>query len=106
MAAAPVRAFPAEAIPYLGIAVLITGTAFELYEACQNIRDLEWLYSELGLDEAPPEDALTAACDPQLLSATAVWKSVKGEADTWYGSVFGDGWPRNERSSERGRFRL
>ncbi len=86
-----IAAIPAEAIPYLGIAVLITGTAYELYEACQSIQDLEELYGELGLDEAPSEDAVTAACDPQLPSATAVWESVKGETDAWYDSVFGEG---------------
>lgn len=69
-----------EAIPYLGIAVLITGTAYELYEACQSIKDPEELYGELGLDEAPREDVMAAACDPQLPSAGAVWGSVKGEA--------------------------
>lgn len=86
-----IAAIPGEAIPYLGIAVLIAGTSYELYEACQSIKDLEALYGELGLDEAPPEDAVTAACDPQLPSAAAVWESVRGEADSWYGSVFGEG---------------
>ena len=82
---------PAEAIPYLGIAVLITGTAYELYEACQSIKDLEELYGDLGLNESPPEDAMTAACDPQLPSASVVWESVKGQADTWLESVVGEG---------------
>ncbi len=67
-----VAAIPGEAIPYLGIAVLIGGTAYELYEACQSIRDLETLYSDLGLDETPPEDAITAACNPQLPGALSV----------------------------------
>ena len=84
-----IAAIPAEAIPYLGIAVLITGTAYELYEACQSIKDLEELYGDLGMDEAPPEDAMTAACDPQLPSASAVWESVRGEADIWVESVVG-----------------
>ncbi|NQY03407.1 MAG: hypothetical protein HRT76_09130 [Halieaceae bacterium] len=86
-----VAAIPAEAIPYLGIAVLITGTAYELYEACQSVQDLEILYDALSLNESPPEGAVSAACDPVLSSASSVWDSVKDQADTWYGSVLGEG---------------
>ena len=85
-----VAAIPAEAIPYLGIAVLITGTAYELYEACQSVQDLEILYDALSLNESPLV-AVSAACDPVLPSASSVWDSVKDQADTWYGSVLGEG---------------
>lgn len=73
-----IAAIPGEAIPYLGVAVLIAGTTYELYEACQSVRDLETLYKELGLDEAPPEDAISAACDPQLPDASEVWEQIVG----------------------------
>ncbi|EED34862.1 conserved hypothetical protein [Luminiphilus syltensis NOR5-1B] len=82
-----VAAIPAEAIPYLGIAALIGGTAYELYEACQSIKDLDELYGELGLDEAASEGAIAAACNPQLPNPTAVWESVKGNTDTWLESA-------------------
>lgn len=73
-----IAAIPGEAIPYLGVAVLIAGTTYELYEACQSVRDLETLYTELGLDEAPPEDAVSAVCDPQLPDASEVWEQIVG----------------------------
>ena len=53
MAAKSIAAIPAESIPIIGVAVLIADTGYELYAACETMRELDELYLELGLaDEA------------------------------------------------------
>ncbi|TDG11418.1 hypothetical protein E2F43_18730 [Seongchinamella unica] len=81
-----IAAIPGEAIPYLGVAVLIAGTSYELYEACESLRDLETLYAELGLDDKPPEATLSAVCDPQLPDAGEVWEQITSTVDGYLGS--------------------
>ena len=44
VAAKSIAAIPAEAIPFLGVAVLIADTGYELYAACETMRDLDELY--------------------------------------------------------------
>jgi hypothetical protein len=43
-----IAAIPAESIPFIGVAVLIADTGYELYAACETVRELDRLYSELG----------------------------------------------------------
>ena len=54
----------AEAIPFLGVAVLIADTGYELYAACETMRDLDELYLELGLQEEASGDAIHTVCNP------------------------------------------
>ena len=42
----------------------------------QRLRDLETLYGELAVDEQPPEDAISAACDPQLPKIDKLWEPI------------------------------
>jgi hypothetical protein len=51
LAAASLAAIPAESKPIIGVSVLISGTAYELYAACESLRDLEQLYAEMDLAE-------------------------------------------------------
>ena len=44
-----ITAIPAESIPFIGVAVLIADTGYELYAACETVRDLDQLYSDLGM---------------------------------------------------------
>ena len=44
IATASLAAIPAESIPFIGVSVLISGTACELYTACESLRDLQQLY--------------------------------------------------------------
>jgi hypothetical protein len=54
VAAKSIAAIPAESIPFIGVAVLIADTGYELYAACESIRDLDQLYSDMGMaDESP-----------------------------------------------------
>lgn len=66
LAAASLAAIPAESIPFIGVSVLIAGTAYELYAACESLRDLQQLYSEMDMAEEVPEDVMVGICDPML----------------------------------------
>ena len=69
VAAASVAAIPGEAIPFLGVGILIAGTAYELYEACESMKDLDEIYAGLGMDEEVPGDVVREVCgsEPGLL---------------------------------------
>jgi hypothetical protein len=76
VAAKSIAAIPAEAIQFLGVAVLIADTSYELYTACETVRDLDQLYGELGMDEDTSEDVMHSVCDPALPDAGEVWDGV------------------------------
>ena len=82
-----IAAIPAESIPLIGIAVLIADTSYELYAACETIRDLDELYGSLGIVDQSPEDAVHAACDPELPDPEQVWRSVLDQSEEWWQSV-------------------
>lgn len=83
VAAKSIAAIPAEAIPFVGVAVLIADTGYELYAACETMRDLEELYLELGVQEKVSGDAIHAACNPRLPDAGAVWDGVVAKSGEW-----------------------
>lgn len=62
VAVASVTAIPAEAIPLLGVGVLVAGTAYELYEACESMKDLEEFYAGLGMEDEVPGDVVREVC--------------------------------------------
>ena len=66
VAAASVAAIPGEAIPLLGIGILVAGTAYELYEACESMRDLEEFYAGLGMADEVPGYVLREVCEGDL----------------------------------------
>ena len=66
VAAASVAAIPAEAIPFLGVGVLVAGTAYELYEACESMKDLDELYAGLGMADELPGDVVREVCEVEL----------------------------------------
>jgi hypothetical protein len=66
VAAKSIAAIPAESIPFIGVAVLIADTGYELYAACETVRDLDQLYVDLGVEGEAPEDAMHSICDPEL----------------------------------------
>ena len=63
VAAASVVAIPAEAIPVLGVGVLVAGTAYKLYEACESMLDLEDLCADLGMADEVPGDVVREVCE-------------------------------------------
>ena len=66
VAAKSIAAIPAESIPFIGVAVLVADTGYELYVACETVRDLDQLYGELGMEEEATDDAMHSVCDPEL----------------------------------------
>lgn len=63
VAAASIASVPAEAIPFLGVGVLVAGTAYELYEACESMKDLGELYAGLGMEHEVPRDVVREVCE-------------------------------------------
>jgi hypothetical protein len=64
-----IAAIPAESIPFIGVAVLIADTGYELYAVCETVRDLDQLYVDLGMADDVGEDAMHYVCDPDLSDA-------------------------------------
>jgi hypothetical protein len=76
IAAKSIAAIPAESIPFLGVAVLIADTSYELYAACETVTDLDQLYGDLGIEGESTDDVLHTVCDPELPDAGEVWDGV------------------------------
>ena len=83
VSAKSIAAIPAESIPFIGVAVLIADTGYELYAACETVKDLDQLYSEVGMVEEVPGDAMHSVCDPELPEAGEVWGGVVGKSGEW-----------------------
>ena len=66
VAAKSIAAIPAASIPFIGVAVLIADTGYELYAACESIRDLDELYSDMGIEDEVPDDVMHSVCNPKL----------------------------------------
>lgn len=69
VAAASVAAIPAESLPIIGISVLVAATAYELYEACESMKDLDELYAGRGMEDEVPGGAVGKVCNPNLPAA-------------------------------------
>ena len=76
VAAKSIAAIPAESIPFIGVAMLIADTSYELYAACETVRDMDQLYKELGMEDEASDDAMHSVCNPQLPDAADVWRGV------------------------------
>lgn len=75
-AAANIGSLPAEAIPYLGWAVVVGVTGYELMLACDNLRDLQNLYRQMDAGEVAAPEAMQAICEPGLKSFSEAWDQV------------------------------
>lgn len=64
MAARSIAEIPSSAIPFAGVAILVTGTIWELKQICEGLYDLEDLYKELELEEEVDADVLQTVCHP------------------------------------------
>ena len=87
VAAKSIAAIPAEAIPFVGVAVLIADTGYELYSACETMRDLDRLYTELGMAQRTPDDVIHATCNPGLPDADEIWEDVMEQGGVWLNQV-------------------
>ena len=89
MAVKSIAAIPAESIPFIGVAVLIADTGYELYAACETLTDLDQPYSNLGMADQTPDDVMHSACDPELPDAGEVWAGVVEKSGEWLGQARG-----------------
>jgi hypothetical protein len=87
VAARGIAAIPAESAPYLGIAAVLAATGYELYEACESMRDLDELYASLDVTDAGTDGAIQTVCNPSLPDAQQVWADVKKRSAEWIGAV-------------------
>jgi len=78
-----IAAIPAESIPFIGVAVLIADTGYELHAACETVRDLDQLYGELEMEDETQDDAMHSVCDPKLPDAGEVWGGVVEKSGEW-----------------------
>jgi hypothetical protein len=69
VAAKSIAVIPAESIPFIGVAVLIADTGYELYAACETVKDLDQLYSDLGMADESTDDVMHSVCDPEFPDA-------------------------------------
>jgi hypothetical protein len=79
----------AESIPLIGVAVLIADTGYELYAACETVRDLDQLYADLGMADGTAEDVMHSVCDPELPDAGEVLGGIVENMDQWWESLAG-----------------
>jgi hypothetical protein len=68
-----IAAIPAESIPFIGVAVLLADTGYELYAACETVKDLDQLYSNLGMADETLDDATRSVCNPHLLDTRMIY---------------------------------
>jgi hypothetical protein len=87
VAAKSIAAIPAESIPFIGVAVLIADTGYELFAACETARDLDQLYADLGMADEVQEGVMHSVCDPELPDAGDVWGGVVENMDQWWESL-------------------
>ena len=83
VAAKSIAAIPAESIPFIGVAVLIADTGYELYAACETVRDLDQLYSDLEIAGEVPDGVMHSVCDPELPDAGEVCGGVVEKSGEW-----------------------
>ena len=82
VAAKSIAAIPAESVPFLGVAVLIADAVYELYAACETMRDFQ-LYSDMGMADETPNDVMHSVCHPTLPDAGEVWDEVVEQSGEW-----------------------
>ena len=67
----------------MGITLLVAATGYELYEACNSIKDLDRLYSDMGMEDEPPDDVMHSVCHPTMPDAGNVWDGVVEKSGEW-----------------------
>ena len=78
---------PGQAIPLLGIPILLAATAYEIKLACENLDDLDQLYSDMGMADETPDDVMHSVCHPTMPDAGNVWDEVVEKTGEWWGEL-------------------
>lgn len=61
-ASANLASVPLESIPWAGIAVIVSATAYELHTACENISDVNSMFDEMGIPINNDQNAAIDTC--------------------------------------------
>lgn len=88
-----VSAIPAESVPYLGIGVIVSMTALDLYDACETMKDVNGLLVKLG--QGVEDDAFCGMKIPTreqvLADLNSTWRAsyekAHGEVEKAKGQV-------------------
>jgi hypothetical protein len=78
-----IAAIPAQSIPFIGVAVIVADTGYELYAAWETARDLDQLYVDLGMADDTQEDVMHSVCDPRLPDPGDVWGGAVEKSGEW-----------------------
>jgi hypothetical protein len=70
-AAVNVGSMAGEALPFVGWAVIVGATGYELKLACENLLDLESLYDTFEIGDDEERSAVEKICNPKLPENTA-----------------------------------
>lgn len=70
-AAVNVGSMAGEALPFVGWAVIVGATAYELKLACENLLDLESVYDTFDIVGDEDRSGVERICDPSLPETTA-----------------------------------
>lgn len=63
---------PAEALPYVGVVVLVGGIAYDINSMCHNMEDLNALYESCGMADRVDEGWMQYLCNPPIPSADQI----------------------------------
>jgi hypothetical protein len=83
LVAKSIASISAESIPFIGVGVLIADNGYELYAACDSIRDLDQLYSDMGMGDEAPNDVMHSVCEPELKEPGQVWGGIVEKSGEW-----------------------
>jgi len=73
----------AEAIPYVGVAVIIGVTTLDLIDACDTMREIQSLNKEFRLESSASEDA-NDVCGKKIPDIETIWTDAKaGPEKAW-----------------------
>lgn len=94
-----------EALPVVGIGVIVAATAYELNMSCENMRDLYELQIELDPSQANPADR-DMVCGLQVPTRDELWQSIKASPGSAWDKAVGaaEGTADWARSLERPDF--
>lgn len=75
-AAASTGAIITQSVPYIGIAVVLAETGYEIVGYCGTFNDMNELYESLGLERPMEESAINKVCNPEVPSLADIWTTV------------------------------
>lgn len=78
---------PGEAIPLLGIPILLAATAYEIKLACENLDDLDQLYADMGMPDETPDDIMRNTCHPTMPNSAKIWNGVVDRSGEWWAAL-------------------